>query len=51
MKILIQLIYDEEAILELECKILHNYYIQGLILSEWPTIAKQLDIGNYNSRL
>lgn len=25
MKILIQLIYDEEAILEIECNILHNY--------------------------
>lgn len=25
-------------------------YIQGLIVSKWPTIAKQLDMGNYNSR-
>lgn len=52
LKILIQLIYDEETILEIDVtyRIGMFIYIQGLIVSKWPTIAKQLDIGNYNSR-
>lgn len=38
-------VFDEEAILEIECKISDLYVsIQGLIVSKWPAIAKELDI-------